>query len=75
MMKNVLQSIPGIEWYPIIALLFFVGFFGTLIVWFFRADRSRLTALSLLPFDQEPTPLPSSSTNENGGPGHGTGQE
>lgn len=46
MYKNVLASIPGIEWYPIVALVLFFGFFSVLIVWFFRADQARLESLS-----------------------------
>lgn len=46
MYKNVLASIPGIEWYPIVALVLFFGFFTVLIVWFFKADKKRLDALS-----------------------------
>lgn len=46
MYKNVLASIPGIEWYPIVALLFFFGFFTVLIVWYFRADQKRLEAIA-----------------------------
>lgn len=42
MYKNVLSSIPGIEYYPIIALVFFFGFFVALMVWYFRVDVSKL---------------------------------
>ncbi len=51
MYKNVLASIPGIEYYPIVALLLFFGFFTVLLVWFFRADRSSLEMQARLPFD------------------------
>ncbi|MBK7412513.1 MAG: hypothetical protein IPI29_08165 [Ignavibacteria bacterium] len=46
MYKNVLASIPGIEWYPVVALLFFFSFFGVLVIWYFRADQRRLEALA-----------------------------
>lgn len=46
MYKNVLSSIPGIELYPIVALVLFFGFFTALIVWYFRADTARLERLS-----------------------------
>jgi hypothetical protein len=42
MYKNVLSSIPGIEYYPIIALVFFFGFFVALIVWYLRVDVEKL---------------------------------
>lgn len=49
MYKNVLASIPGIEFWPIISLLIFFSVFVGLIVWFFRADRTRLQELAELP--------------------------
>jgi hypothetical protein len=42
MYKNVLASIPGIEWYPIVALVFFFSFFIGLVVWFVKADKTKL---------------------------------
>lgn len=51
MYKNVLSSIPGIELYPIIALILFFGFFAALIFWFFNADTTRLDRLSARIFD------------------------
>ena len=52
MYKNVLSSIPGIEYYPIVALVLFFGFFTVLLVWFFRADKARLDEQSRQPFDE-----------------------
>jgi len=49
MYKNVLASIPGIEFWPIISLAIFFSVFVGLIVWFFRADKARLQELSELP--------------------------
>ncbi len=46
MESNVLTSIPGIEYYPIVSLLIFVVVFAGLLVWYFRADRTRLEALA-----------------------------
>lgn len=46
MYKNVLASIPGIEFWPIISLVIFFSVFVGLIVWFFRADRTRLQELA-----------------------------
>jgi len=51
MYKNVLASIPGIEYYPIVALILFFGFFTVLIVWFFKADQQRLDILARQPFE------------------------
>lgn len=46
MYKNVIASIPGIEWYPIIALVLFFGFFSVLLIWFMLVDTNRLQHLS-----------------------------
>ena len=42
MYKNILSSIPGIELYPIVALILFFGFFVGIIVWYLRVDRTKL---------------------------------
>ena len=51
MYKEVLQAIPNIETYPIIALVVFFSFFSALIVWFFIADKSRLDKVAMLPLE------------------------
>ena len=60
MYKDVLQSIDGIEIYPIISLLIFFAFFVALAVWFCRADREHLRRASRLPLD------PAAETNTTG---------
>ncbi len=45
MESNVLTSIPGIEYYPIISLIMFFVLFAGLLLWFFLADRKRLEYL------------------------------
>lgn len=52
MYKNILASIPGIEFYPIVALVLFFGFFVGLIVWFFLTDESRLKMLAKSALDE-----------------------
>ena len=47
MYKNVLAGIPGIEWYPIVALVLFFGFFSALLIWFVLVDKNRLRDLSM----------------------------
>jgi cbb3-type cytochrome oxidase subunit 3 len=42
MNSNVVSNIPGIEFYPVIALILFFGVFIGLIVWFFRVDKNNL---------------------------------
>lgn len=64
MYKNVLSGIPGIEFYPIVALVLFFGFFLGLIVWYFKADRSTLDRVARLPLeDTGTTSQPSSNRN------------
>jgi len=57
MYKNVLASIPGIEYYPIVALVFFFAFFAGLIIWFFVADKARLQSYARdIILDDAPAP-------------------
>jgi cytochrome c oxidase cbb3-type subunit IV len=56
MYKQVMSGIPGIEFYPIVALLLFFGFFTSVIIWYFMAERSpkwkqRLEILSRQPLE------------------------
>lgn len=52
MYKNVLQSIEGIDMYPIISLLIFCAFFVSLGVWIVRVKKGYLQEMSALPLDQ-----------------------
>lgn len=63
MYKNVIADIPGIEYYPIVALLFFFGFFIGLMVWYFRADKQKLESIALMAIreDLELEPVPNSA--------------
>lgn len=63
MYKNVIADIPGIEYYPIVALIFFFGFFIGLMVWYFRADRQKLESIALMAIrdDQMLDQVPNSS--------------
>lgn len=58
MFKNILESIAGVEIYPVVSLLLFFGLFSIVIVWFFRADKQRLQQISHIPFDEETPILP-----------------
>jgi len=64
MYKNVLTGIPGIEVYPIVALLLFFGFFLGLIVWYIRVDRSRMDEVAQLPL-QDADRTVSSTTEQH----------
>ena len=47
--KHNMDTISGIEIYPIIALLIFFLFFTSLIIWVFTYKKSSLNELSKLP--------------------------
>ena len=53
MYKNVMSGIPGIEFYPIVALLLFFGFFAGVVAWFFLADRKKLDVISRQPLEED----------------------
>lgn len=50
---NYLTSITGVEIFPLISLLIFFVFFTALVVYVFKADKSRLKYLSHLPIENE----------------------
>ncbi len=50
---NYLTSITGVEIFPLISLLIFFVFFSALLVYVFKADKSRLNYLSNLPIDKD----------------------
>ena len=53
-----MDSITGIEIYPIISLLIFFIFFVVLFWWVFTAKKDYIATVSNLPFDnQNPTEL------------------
>lgn len=49
--KNYMDSIEGIEIYPIISLLIFFTFFVLLFWWVFTAKKDYITKVSNLPLD------------------------
>ncbi|MFZ4612668.1 MAG: CcoQ/FixQ family Cbb3-type cytochrome c oxidase assembly chaperone [Bacteroidia bacterium] len=50
--KNYLETISGIEIYPMISLLIFVLFFIVLIVWVIKLEKSEIIELENLPFSE-----------------------
>jgi cbb3-type cytochrome oxidase subunit 3 len=48
-----LTSITGVEIFPLISLLIFFVFFVALLVYAFKADKSRLKYLSNLPIERD----------------------
>ncbi|MCB2376256.1 hypothetical protein LGH70_01595 [Hymenobacter sp. BT635] len=55
MHKNVLQSIAGIEIYPLISLAIFFLFFLGLLTYVVLANRQHISAMSQLPLANDPS--------------------
>ncbi|WP_422107938.1 CcoQ/FixQ family Cbb3-type cytochrome c oxidase assembly chaperone [Winogradskyella sp.] len=51
--KNHMESISGIEIYPIISLLIFFIFFVALFYWVITAKKEYITTVSNLPLDNK----------------------
>ena len=51
--KNYMDSISGIEIYPIISLLIFFGFFVALFWWVFTAKKEYINTVSNIPLDNQ----------------------
>ena len=51
--KNYMDSIDGIEIYPIISLLIFFTFFVVLFWWVFTAKKDYIKTVSNLPLDNQ----------------------
>jgi preprotein translocase subunit YajC len=53
MIRNYLQSIEGVEIYPLISLVVFVLFFVIMFTWMFRIDKNYIKEMEELPLDLE----------------------
>jgi hypothetical protein len=53
MIRNVLQSIAGVEIFPVISLILFLLVFGVMLVWAMRRDKLYLTELAQLPLKDD----------------------
>ncbi len=51
--KNYMESISGIEIYPIISLLIFFTFFVVLFLWVFTAKKDYIKTVSNIPLDNQ----------------------
>lgn len=49
--KHNLESISGVEIFPIISLLIFFIFFLVLYIWVFTYKKEKITEMSNIPFD------------------------
>ncbi len=64
MYKNILQSIQGVEIYPLISMMIFFGLFLSVIVWYFRADKRHLQQMAEMPLDRTETDNTTSVTQK-----------
>ena len=53
MYKELLQSIEGIEIYPIISLLIFIAFFIGVVIWIVRMDKKYVKEMESLPLQND----------------------
>ena len=51
MIRNLLQSIEGVEIYPLISLVVFIIFFVVILVWMFKIDKNYVKEMEQLPLD------------------------
>lgn len=56
MIRNVLESIGGIELYPVISLVLFTTFFAGMIIGVLRMNRNTLARAARMPLDDDPSP-------------------
>ncbi|MDG1870621.1 cbb3-type cytochrome oxidase subunit 3 [Flavobacterium frigidarium] len=51
--KHNMETISGVEIYPIISLLIFFGFFVGLAFWVLSYKKDKIDEMSQIPFDEE----------------------
>ncbi|MEJ2195650.1 MAG: cbb3-type cytochrome c oxidase subunit 3 [Ignavibacteriaceae bacterium] len=51
MIRNYLQSIEGVELYPLVSLIIFVLFFVAIFVWMVKIDKKYLKEMAEMPLD------------------------
>jgi len=65
MRRNVLETMQGIEIFPLISLVIFFGFFILMLYWVFFLDKNYIHDAEELPLDEEPTPSETFNTISN----------
>lgn len=55
--KHNMETISGIEVYPILSLLLFFFFFVGLYTWVYTYRKEKITEMSYLPFEEEEKPV------------------
>ena len=53
MIRNYLQSIEGVEIYPLISLFVFIVFFIVMFVWMLKVDKNYLKEMEEMPLELE----------------------
>jgi hypothetical protein len=53
MYKDILQSIEGVEFYAIAAMLIFILFFLIMIIWLIKVDKNYIKKMSELPLEED----------------------
>jgi hypothetical protein len=52
MYKDILQSIDGVEFYAIVAMIIFILFFLVMIIWLIKVDKNYIKEMSELPLKE-----------------------
>jgi hypothetical protein len=53
MLKNVLESIAGVDIFPIISLTLFALVFSAMLIWVFKLDKKTVAKLKNLPLEDK----------------------
>ena len=53
MIRNYLQSIDGVEVYPLISLIIFVLFFAVIFIWMLKIDKKYIKEMEELPLKSD----------------------
>ncbi len=53
MFRNILETIQGIEVFPMISLMIFTVVFGSVLIWIFSMDKSRLQHMENMPLNDD----------------------
>jgi preprotein translocase subunit YajC len=53
MIRNYLQSIDGVEIYPLISLVVFILFFVIMFIWMLKVDKNYIKEMEELPLELE----------------------
>jgi hypothetical protein len=53
MYKDILQSIEGVEFYAIAAMIIFILFFLAMIIWLIKVDKNYVKKMSELPLKED----------------------